>query len=331
MVSHSGEIKLLIIRGSASMKIRKFIAWTWIYHVFDKGISDNESYLVQPNPQATRIVRMAIDQENINHGLRFDAVVISGNGGHREVLGGRVPDSGSGHCREQGHARDPGRGAEVRADRRSRFDLRGAGYGKEPDRLRSPSPKPPRRPVPSCMSLAAGFASRTWPRSFSAAASTARSETTQRQLPLVEEARGGTLFLEDVAQLPLWGQVRLLEILQQRAPFPRRRTCGRGSRRAGDRVEHGGPVRRHGAAGFPVEPVLLPQGRRDPRSAAAASLPKILVPSRKATWRSPTPRGRAKAAGPPATSPKRPCSASWSTTGPATSCNWRVSSPMRPC
>ena len=32
---------------------------------------------------------------------------------------------------------------------------------------------------------------------------------------LVDEARGGTLFLENVAQLPLWGQVRLLEVLQQ--------------------------------------------------------------------------------------------------------------------
>ena len=32
---------------------------------------------------------------------------------------------------------------------------------------------------------------------------------------ILEEARGGTLFLEDVSQLPLWGQVRLLEVLQQ--------------------------------------------------------------------------------------------------------------------
>ena len=39
--------------------------------------------------------------------------------------------------------------------------------------------------------------------------------------PLVEEARGGTLFLEDVAQLPLWGQVRLLEVLLQQ-PSPAR-------------------------------------------------------------------------------------------------------------
>ena len=38
-------------------------------------------------------------------------------------------------------------------------------------------------------------------------------------LPLVEEARGGTLFLEDVAQLPVWSQVRLLEVLQQPSHF----------------------------------------------------------------------------------------------------------------
>jgi len=37
---------------------------------------------------------------------------------------------------------------------------------------------------------------------------------------LVEEAHGGTLFLEDVAQLPLWSQVRLLEVLQQGQHFP---------------------------------------------------------------------------------------------------------------
>ena len=36
-----------------------------------------------------------------------------------------------------------------------------------------------------------------------------------KPLPLVEEARGGTLFLKNVAQLPLWGQARLLDALQQ--------------------------------------------------------------------------------------------------------------------
>ena len=32
---------------------------------------------------------------------------------------------------------------------------------------------------------------------------------------LLEKARGGTLFLENVSQLPLWGQARLLHVLQQ--------------------------------------------------------------------------------------------------------------------
>ena len=50
-----------------------------------------------------------------------------------------------------------------------------------------------------------------------------RRRHNQMPLPLVEEARGGTLFLEDVAQLPLWGQIRLLEAFQQ----------GRDSRGAG--------------------------------------------------------------------------------------------------
>jgi two-component system response regulator HydG len=38
---------------------------------------------------------------------------------------------------------------------------------------------------------------------------------------ILAEAGGGTLFLEEVSQLPLWGQVRLLEILQQG-----RHSCG---------------------------------------------------------------------------------------------------------
>ena len=40
-------------------------------------------------------------------------------------------------------------------------------------------------------------------------------QTRTAPLPLVEQARGGTLFLENIAQLPLWGQVRLLDVLQQ--------------------------------------------------------------------------------------------------------------------
>jgi DNA-binding NtrC family response regulator len=37
----------------------------------------------------------------------------------------------------------------------------------------------------------------------------------QAPVPLLEEAGGGTLFLEEVSRVPLWGQVRLLEVLQQ--------------------------------------------------------------------------------------------------------------------
>jgi two-component system response regulator HydG len=36
---------------------------------------------------------------------------------------------------------------------------------------------------------------------------------------LLETAHGGTLFLQDVSQLPLWGQARLLDVLQQRRCF----------------------------------------------------------------------------------------------------------------
>lgn len=70
------------------------------------------------------------------------------------------------------------------------------------------------RPVPSYMSCAAlresdlaeKLSGRDGPRT---------ERDSPAPLPLVEEARGGTLFLQDVAQLPLWGQARLLEVLQQ--------------------------------------------------------------------------------------------------------------------
>jgi DNA-binding NtrC family response regulator len=38
-------------------------------------------------------------------------------------------------------------------------------------------------------------------------------------MTLLESAHGGTLFLEEVSQLPLWSQVRLLDALQQRQCF----------------------------------------------------------------------------------------------------------------
>ena len=51
----------------------------------------------------------------------------------------------------------------------------------------------------------------------------------RKPVPLVEEARGGTLFLEDVAQLPLWGQVRLMEVLQQGQHFGGAGNAGAGA------------------------------------------------------------------------------------------------------
>ena len=39
--------------------------------------------------------------------------------------------------------------------------------------------------------------------------------SSQTPLTLLEKAHGGTLFLENVSQLPLWGQVKLLDVLQQ--------------------------------------------------------------------------------------------------------------------
>ncbi len=60
----------------------------------------------------------------------------------------------------------------------------------------------------------------------------APSEAARQRCRLLEEARGGTLFLENIAKLPLWGQVRLLEALQQERHSSGARHVGRGNRRA---------------------------------------------------------------------------------------------------
>ena len=158
----------------------------------------------------------------------------------------------------------------------------------------------------------------------------APSEDSPAAVPLLEEARGGTLFLENIAQLPLWGQVRLLEVLQTGAAF-------RGARHAGAGID----VRVIASSAVDLSAAMA---QRVFLSSLYYYLKvvEIHVPPLRHRCQDICPlaesylaianAGRASQGGkPPATSPKRPCSASWSTIGPATRCNWRVSSPMRPC
>ena len=166
---------------------------------------------------------MAIDQEIINHRFylkQFPSRAMAGTQAPTGAVAGRragVAELAAGSLPRARPCARSWRWCEGPRRRTPRSDLRGARYGQETDRLRSTSPKQARRPAPSYTSCAARCASRIWPRSCSAAARTAPSETARQPVPLVEEARGGTLFLEDIAQLPLWGQIRLLDVLQQDA------------------------------------------------------------------------------------------------------------------
>ena len=180
------------------------------------------------------------------------------------------------HCREQGHARDPGSRAKVRADGRPRPDLRGARYGKETDRLRSTSSKQAcGRPL---RARRVRRASRVGP---------SREIVRPRRAPHGARQPGAGLSWRKPAEgLCSWKTLRSCPFgaksgsggLTAAVGIPAAHNCGRGNRRAGHRVEYRRPIRRHGAAGFPVEPILLPQGRRDPCSAATASLPRYLSP-----------------------------------------------------
>ena len=129
---------------------------------------------------------------------------------------GRPPGDGCrcpAHCREQSHARDPGAGRASRSHRRSGSHLRRTGNGQGIHRPRDTSPEPAvRGPLPADRLRHA--AARGAGRGAFQPQPAAPDGTGPLPGTPWEKARGGTLFLADVDQLPPWSQTMLLESLQ---------------------------------------------------------------------------------------------------------------------
>ena len=147
---------------------------------------------------------------------------------------------------------------------------------------------------------------------------------------LLEPSRYSTLFLDGVTQLPFWAQVKLLDALQ----------CG------------GGRGREDGAA-IAAEARVIASATCDLQTAVAENrffsglyyylnAVRIDIPPlrhrqedirrwRSTSWLEPPSRFGAAAVKFPGASPRKPGSASCSTTGRATSCNWPPWSPTRQC
>ena len=97
---------------------------------------------------------------------------------------------------------------------------------------------------------------------------------------LLGKAQGGTLFLDNVGDLPLSAQARLLDVSATGAPPQRRRRRRRADRRPRHRLDLRRPGGRDHAADVPLAALLLSQRRVDPRPAAAASAPGRPRPGR---------------------------------------------------
>jgi sigma54-dependent transcription regulator len=80
-------------------------------------------------------------------------------------------------------------------------------------------------------------------------------------------AKGGTLFLDGISQLPLWAQIKLYDILQEEW-----RRCGNSAaRHTCDRLYGLRPRSRRGLRPLPLEPLLLLEYREDSRAPVAIS------------------------------------------------------------
>jgi two-component system response regulator AtoC len=171
-------------------------------------------------PQVTRIVEMANDQEIIDHRLRVDA----------------VPALGSGD-----RASEPGRIIAVSKAMRKILEVVRRSAPTDIPVLIHGEPDTGKKLIACEVHRQSGRAAGPFVHVVCGALresdlaenlfgrgeyGTERDDHTP--LPLLMEACGGTLFLEEVSQLPLWGQVRLLEFLQEAQRFGGARHAGAG-------------------------------------------------------------------------------------------------------
>ena len=273
---------------------------------------------------------MAIDQEIINHAIPYLTRSSPATAGTVNVPAAGFPSPAGSLPRARPCARS-WRWCEGPRRRTPRSDLRGARYGKETDRLRSTSPKQAAAGPFVHVVCGALRESDLAEKLFGRGEHGARSETARRRCLSWRKPAEGPCSWKTLRSCLFGAKPGYWRSYSRRVAFPRRRPAGAGIDVRVIASSTRGPVRRHGAAGFPVEPVLLPQGRRDPRSAAAASLPRYWSPRGKLPGDRQRHAGEPRRQTPMPLRQQRPCNASWSTTGPATRCNWRVSSPMRSC
>ncbi len=170
---------------------------------------------------------MAVDQEIINHRFHFEAVPLAGNGGRPGTEAVGAPGTPGRGSRSEA-ACELGRIIAASKAMREILDVVRKSaptdapvliYG-EPDTgkklIACEMHRQSRRQTgPLVHVVCGGLRESDLAEKLFGCGENGTWRSSPAQLPLVEQARGGTLYLEDVVQLPLWSQVRLLEVLQQ--------------------------------------------------------------------------------------------------------------------